>query len=362
MPFDKGTINLTFLKANTSIPENFLERFSAKLAGKLDDVTDKPQVGWVSGRHILERVINETTSIFAGYAHMNLRISQRKIPSVLLKAECRKEELDYMLEKNVSFVPATVKRNIKREIEEKRLMSMPPTINAIPFVMNPKDGTIFLSTTSPARMVIFQEFFEQTLKVAVIHMDFANFAEQIGEKIEKFKGISFSSKKPTMEELSARDFLTWLWYYSETKEGELKIKNNTYNILLDGPFTFASTSETEGSAEISIKKGAPARSAEAKAALEVGKKLKKANIIITRHKDTWKTAFNADTFIFSSLELPDGEKLDQISAFDERMRLIYEFRNIFSEYIKIFFDTLKSSNWKNIQKNILKWTEEREGF
>jgi len=362
MPFDKGTINLTFLRANTPIPDDFLERFNTKVAGKLDNVADKPQIGWVSGRHILERTINEDTSIFAGYVHMNLRISQRKIPSVLLKAECRKEELDYMLDKNVNFVPATVKRNIKKEIEEKRLMSMPPTINAIPFVMNPRDGIIFLSTSSRAKVVLFQEFFEQTLKVTASHMDFANFAEQIGEKIEKFKGISYSPKKSSSEELCARDFLTWLWYYSETREGEVKIKSNVYNILLEGPFTFASNSETEGSVETSIKKGSPARSAEAKAALEVGKKLKKANITITRYKDVWKTSFNADTFIFSSLELPEGEKLDPISAFDERMRLIYEFKEVFSQYLKIFFESLNSSNWKNIQKSILKWSEEREGF
>lgn len=364
MSFDKSPVNIAFLKANSTLPtpEQILKLFNAKVAGKLDDVTDKPQVGWVSGRHLLERTIDENTSQISSYLHLNLRISQRKIPSVLLKAECKKMELDYMLENNVAFVPAAVKRNIKRDVEEKRLMSMPPTINAVPFVINPKNGIVYLSSSSPAKMIVFQELFEQTLKVALTHLDFANFAAFIGEKIDKYQPLSFSSNASSGDEISGRDFLTWLWHHCETKEGEAKIKNNTYNMMIDGPFTFAACGESEGSLEISIKKGMPGRSAEAKAALAVGKKLKKANLIISKYKDTWKTSFNADTFFFSALELPEGEKLDPISAFDERMRLIAEFMEIFEEYLKIFFNTCKAQNWKSTQKNLLKWAEEREAF
>lgn len=362
MPFDKGTFNIVFLKASGAIPAHHLELFQGKAAGKLDDVTDKPQIGWVSGRHLLERKIDEMTSETAGFTHLSLRISQRKIPSALLKAECRKEELDYMLAKNVGFVPATVRRNIRREIEERRLMTMPPSIAGIPLVLNPKDGSIFLSTSSPARIVLFQEMLEQTLKIGSVQLDFANIADlMLGEKLDKHRPVAFSSRqKSDGEDLSARDFLTWLWHHSETEEGEVKIRNSSFNCLVEGPFTFASSEECEGGVEISIRKGMPARSAEAKAALAVGKKLKKARLTISRGKDQWKAGFDADAFIFTSLELPEGEKLDPASAFEERMRLIAEFQTVMAEYVRTFFSLLKSGNWKTVQKDIIKWAEERE--
>jgi hypothetical protein len=364
MSFEKGTLNICFLRSATALPNNNLELFQGKVAGKLDDVSDKAQIGWVSGRHLLERKIDETTSLIAGFPYLNLRISQRKIPSALLRAECRKGELDYMLAKDITFVPAKVKASIKREIEEARLMSMPPTISGIPLVLSPKDAMIYVSTSSLSRLTILQELFEQTLKVGTVHLDFANSANLLlGEKIEKYQAINFRTESTnSTNELSSRDFLTWLWFHSETEEGEVKLRKNSYNCLVDGPLSFASSEECEGSFEISIRKGMPSRSAEAKSALAVGKKLKKASITLAKGKDIWKAVFNADSFIFTSLALPEGEKLDPASAFDERLRLIAEFHAVITEYIRTFFIELKSQDWKNKQRQILKWAEERVAY
>ncbi|HPN85302.1 MAG TPA: hypothetical protein PK821_08215, partial [Victivallales bacterium] len=284
MPFEKGTLNLCVLKISGKLPDNHLELFQGKVAGKLDDVSDKPQVGWIGGRHLLERKIDESSSQIAGFTHLNLRISQRKIPPALLRAECRKEELDYMVAKNVNFVPAKVKSTIKKEIEERRLMSMPPTISGTPFVISPKDGIIYLSTSSTARIAIFQEILEQTLKISSVQLDFANSSKiLVNENIEKYKAVQFcNSPTKTSAELSARDFLTWLWYHSEINQGEVKMRNHSYNCLIEGPLTFSSSEECEGGVETSIRKGMPSRSAEAKSALFVGKKLKKASISIAR--------------------------------------------------------------------------------
>jgi hypothetical protein len=363
MPFDRGTLPLTFLKINGDIPKDATAMFQTKTAGKLDGVGEEPQIGWVSGRHLLERNIDENTALMGKFIYLNLRISQRKIPSALLKAECRKEELDHMLANNVQFVPRKIRAQIKKEIIEKRLMTMPPSISGTPFVIDAKSGMIYLATPSLSRIETFQNLFYDTLKTDAVLLDFANSAKMLlDQNVEKLPSVKFCQHNNQNDDLSARDFLTWLWYYSETQSAKIKLGKNTCGCLLEGPFLFSSaSSENEtGSIETVLRRGNPARSAEAQTALAVGKKVKKAKITIAREKEIWSAIFNTDNFTFSSLSLPPVENLDPISSFEERISFISDFHSIIMEYLKIFLSSLKSASWKEEQNKIIKWAEKRD--
>jgi hypothetical protein len=363
MPFEKGTLPLFFLKINGKIPDDCISLFQAKAAGKLDDVKDEAQIGWVSGRHLLERAIDDETSVIAGLIYLNLRISQRKIPSALLKAECRKEELDYMLANKSGFVPRKVRMQIKKDIEERRLPGMPPTISGMPFVIDRKNGIIYLSTSSVTRAELFQNLFYETVKAESLLLDFNSSAEfLLKEDVGNIRPVLFSSSADPKENLSGRDFLTWMWYHSETAQGEVKAGKVEYNCLVEGTFTFASSDDSEGSIETALRRGSPAKSAEAKAALAVGKKLKKAKLTIARGKEVWSASFNADTFGFSSLSLPEGENLDPISGFEERIRFINDFHSVIIEYQRLFISSIKAKTWKDEQKKIIRWAEEKESL
>ena len=91
MPFDRGTFSLSILKLTGDLPSDALEKLDAMKAGKLDEVKDEQQVGWVSGRHLLERRIDEETAFLGGHIYLNLRTAQRKVPSALLNAEAKME-------------------------------------------------------------------------------------------------------------------------------------------------------------------------------------------------------------------------------------------------------------------------------
>ena len=120
--------------------------------------------------------------------------------------------------------------------------------------------------------------------------------------------------------------------------------------------------ETHGAGETVVKKGVPQNSAEAKAALSVGKKLKKAQIDLFHGEHIWAGMMDADNMAFSGLSLPDGEEMDPHSMFEERVNFLDMFRLALEEYVKTFIEHLKSPEWKTEQEKIHKWSVERESL
>lgn len=361
MSFDNGSFPLTVFRFYEDIPENILELFSLKSAGKLDDVKAEPQTGWVSGRHLLERRIDEETSIFGnGYLYLNLRNAQRKIPSSLLKAECRMEELAYSKATGNLDIPRKVKKEIKKTIEEKRLAQVIPSISGIPMVLNQGEKVLFLGATSQKQIDLFCAFFMETLKIKLIQINIEQLFFENKKDSRSYKKLNLANNDE--EDLfPGRDFLTWLWFFSEEEKGEINIEDfGGFYVTIDGPLCFMA--DGKGALESVVKKGNPLQSAEAQAALKVGKKLKKAKIIITRNNQIWSSGFDADMFAFSSLSLPEGEEMNANEIFTERMENCKIFILVMKALFSMFLIETDKKTWHEKSKKIVAWAEKRESF
>ena len=149
------------------MPENYLELFAKHSAGKLDDVKDEPVLGWVSGRHLLESKIDDTTSMCGGFPYMNLRKTERKVPSQLLNAVCRRDELAYMQANDCLFVPRKEKKMIKEAAIESLMPKMVPTISATPFVVDTAANVLYFGAASLAKFDVFVQEFTRALGLDV---------------------------------------------------------------------------------------------------------------------------------------------------------------------------------------------------
>ncbi|MCX6983215.1 MAG: recombination-associated protein RdgC [Lentisphaerae bacterium] len=361
MSFERGNVSVTIFRIPESLPENAIELFAAKAAKKLDDIPgDDVSVGWTSGRNLLELNINEATAKLGGYIYLNLRIAQRKIPGGAFNAECRKQELDYMTMNKMEFVPGKVRREIKKDFKEKALMKIEPQISGIPFVIDTNAHLLYLGATSPRKIDTFLAYFHDTFQIEPVQMCAGDMMSKLfKDALPEVKFAKFAPRQTESER--GRDFLTWLWYFSEEKNGHLNLENyGDSEIMIEGPLTFAQSDEAEGSRETVVRKGNPLRSAEAKTALDTGKKLKKAKFLIARGKEVWKGTFDVGSFTFSSLSLPEGEKLlDADSMFAERVNYLHVFHKGIQGYFAIFAITLASADWPQEQKLILEWSENR---
>lgn len=363
MPFERGPFTFSMFDLNGELPENIPALFAAKKAGSLDSVNEEPQIGWVTGDHLLDTNIEGEAAMLGGSWFLNLRQAVRKMPASLLNAVCRREERAYMRANNLEYVSSKMKKQIREEALEKHIQKMPPALSAIPMVLEPNEKLLFVGASSHSQIDLFIDMFYQTLKVEPIQLTPARLLEKKYQVTEaSFPELSFNGSK-SAEPTIGRDFLTWLWFYSET-EGRIDLGNyGEFDLMIEGPLTFVAAGEPKGAGETTVKKGeACTRSAEAKAALGSGKKLKKAKLTMTRENQIWSGTFDADTFAFGSFKLPEGETMNEDEMFGERVENLGIFRAAFSAYFEKFADAMLGMELDAFQKQVREWAENRDAL
>lgn len=364
MPFDRGNATFRMCHLPKPLPEDALERFAAKAAQGLEFVRDEPQWGWVSGRHLLERRIDEETAILGGYPHLHLRQAERKIPASLLRAECCMAELAQLAESKAERLNRKERKAIKEEITAELLPKMPPQLSGTPFVIDAADSRLYVGAASQKQLDMFLGYFCETqgfepvpLTPDIISTDLLHVDPDL------IPPLNFS---PDLPDTSAggglgQNFLTWLWYYQEEQGGALPpTQLGSFGLLVDGPLVFVA--EESGALESSIRKGMPTLSAEAKAALLVGKKLKRAKLVLARDREEWSVVLDADEFVFRSMRLPEGEALDPGSVFEERITNLYVFQKVFLALFERFVTQFSDrAQVVSFQKKAKQWVQDMQG-
>ncbi len=363
MPFERGSVTVSTFKLNNVWPEDAVEKFSAYRAGTLDSVKDDVQIGWTTGRCLLDSNLDENSVIAGGCWYLNLRKAERKIPSSLLNAIIKREELVYMRANELDFVPAKVKREIKEQAVEQYLMKMPPSIASTPMVYDPAAKLLYLGTASDKQIEDFIAFFYQTMTLEPLQVTAGTILNDEFGKLETDLPILSLTGEEETEMTPGRDFLTYLWYLSESGAAEITHSQyGEFDIMIEGPLVFAASDIAKGSAETAVKKGdMPQQSAEAKAALAVGKKLKKAKVTLTRGDDIWSAVFDADKFCFSSLNLPEGEELEPDSRFAERMQNILVFNEAWKEAFKLYAENM-FNKFSETTQALKDWAQNRNSL
>lgn len=366
MPFESGTIPLIICSLSGKLPEDVLARLENCRAGRLDDVQDQPLVGWVSGRHLLETEINDVTAIAGGHLYVNLRKAERKIPASLLNAICRREELAFIQANDSPSGLFKISRKEKKRIREeaiaRNLMKMPPSISAIPVVVDRASNIFYAGTSSLKAFDLVAAEFRKAVDVEPIPLTVRELMFKHFQRSESdLPNLSFNGR-PCGEATPGRDFLTWLWYYAETGQGLLQVRGlGGFNVIVEGPLTFAiAGDEAPGASESTVKKGCPQMSAEAKAALAVGKKLRKAKILLAHgDMEKWSFTFDADAFTFSGVSLPETETMEFNSMFEERVTFLDLLRQAVEAYFKRFAEEALNDDPARRQARA-KWAAERD--
>lgn len=361
MPFENGTVNASFFVYDGELPENIVEIFANRRGCDECMINDEPNFGWVNGNRLLDNRITEESISHGSFYYLNLRRAERKIPASYLNALCQLEEHAAQVSRQLDFVPKKLKAEIKEDIVDKNLMKMPPSLSGIPVVISPIDKVIIVGASSAAQQELFVEHFFTATGIEPLLVTPGYLLEKNFQKTEVDVPVIEFAKDIVDDTNIGRDFLTWLWYFSET---EGKVSHETYgefDIMLEGPLTMAAGGESLGSAETVIKNGeAPQRSAEAKAALLIGKKLKKAKFSMSNLDKVYVGNFDADKFNVGSLRLPEGEKMDDFNRFEERMNNLIVFQAALEAYFNKFIETLFADDIADTQEKIQQWALERD--
>jgi len=361
MGLENGSISFRMFYIPHRLPPDYIKLFAKKAAPPVNKNLKEPIHGWVSGRHLLDREITDENAFLGGYLRLTLMKAEKKVPESLLKAECKIQELAELRETQSSFLKKERKIEIKKEVMERLLPEMPPTLTGISIVYDDRTNILYASSISDKQTQALMISMRETIEKDIIPLTPRTLALQQKRINEKdLPPVSFS---PELEDSLAggtlgQDFLTWLWFYSEVKGGTVDTDRGRFTIAIQDPLIFVR--EGEGAHEIIIRKGSPLVSGEVKIALLNGKKLTFARIIIARDKLQWECGLDANHFIFRSLKLPKGQPLDPVSKFQERMLSLDTFREAFTGFFDLFLENRASPGlWKSAQKEIHKWVSDR---
>jgi len=365
MPFERGTMTFRVCHLPQPLPADALERFAAAAAPPLESVKDEPQWGWVSGRHLLERRIDEETARLGGYIHLCLRKAERRIPPALLRAECRLAELAQMAANNSDRIGRKERKSIKEEITERLLPQMPPQLSGVPFAVDAADNVLYVAATSQGVLDTFLGLFCKAIGFEPVPLTpEVVAAEMFNISPDAVPPLNFSPELPDSQASGTlgQNFLTWLWFYQEERQGVLpQTKLGEFSLLVDGPLTFVA--EGPGAYESTLRKGIPTISAEAKAALTVGKKLRQAKLVLARDRgEEWSVTVDADQFVFRGLKVPEGEAMDPGSIFEERMGHLYTFQKVFFALFQRFLQEFREpEKVRAFQEKAKHWVRDRDG-
>ncbi len=160
------------------------------------------------------------------------------------------------------------------------------------------------------------------------------------------------------------EFLTWLWYRAEEGGGEIEVPEyGPITLWIEDRMVLGSL-ETESKENI-LKNGDVSRSAEAAAALAVGKKLEQARFGLIREDREWAFTLRGDTLDLQSVKIPKvtTEEGDDVHAtILIRLGHIRELTDLldglFGEYVRL----RTSPEWeRETVPAIGRWIEAKEG-
>ena len=365
MPFERGSVSFRLFQAARPLPDDHIERFAQTAAPPVDNTSVQEEYcGWVTGRHLLDRRIDEHSAYLGGYLRLDLLIATKKIPQSLLQAECRMEELAELAASGRDFLNRKQRKEIRDSVSERLMPQMPYQLKGLPFVYDEEEQLIYAGALTEKDCERFAIYLRHTLGFELFSVN-PEQAALSRHKIDvnQLTPISFT---PEIEDLLSeapvgRDFLTWLWFISETGDGVVEVPGDgSFSFMLQGPLTLLF--EGHGAHETVLRKGEPLISAEARTCLLSGKKLKSSKLIIARDEEVWQCTLNADEFIFRGLSLPDSEEaVDPISRFQDRMLALKTFKKVFFHLYGQFLEKRTDAEaWPDTRRAIHAWVKERK--
>lgn len=362
MGFEKGSLSFRMFFVSRDLGAEDVDKFAAQALPPLSTLAEEEVHGWVAGRHLLDRNISAESAFLGGYLRLTLTQAKKKVPASLLAAECAVEEMAVMEAEDKQYLNQQQRSEIRQQVRERLLPDMPPQLKGIDFVFDKRSHLLYASATTEKQVDAFVLSLMQTAGCSAQAADPEALAARTeGIDVNSWAPSSFSGELEDgmVDGTAGREFLMWLWYCSERRGGLAHIPDaGEIAFMIEGPLTFVM--EGKGAHEISMRKGEPMLSAEARTALLSGKKLKKAKLQFVRGEEAWAFTFDADEFVFRSLKLPQTESFDRIGKFQERMVLLETFRqcffHLFREFVKERND---SGTWKKTKEAMRQWVAER---
>jgi len=166
----------------------------------------------------------------------------------------------------------------------------------------------------------------------------------------------------TVSLLLGQEFLTWLWFASETSSGLFRTKDGeAFSVTVEQK---VAVQGGEGEArETAMCSGPMAELREARMGLATGKKVNKVKVRIEKDEAAWQVLLDAATFTLQGLKTPKVEmKLEEGEDPDarilEKIYLLEKCTGYVDTVFAKFLDLRFSPQWKEETARLRRWLED----
>lgn len=151
-----------------------------------------------------------------------------------------------------------------------------------------------------------------------------------------------------------REFLTWLWFVSETQHHKVKVEGlGEFMLYVDDKIVLNAAG---GSVHENILKGGtPAYATEAQTALLNGKLVHEAKFILQKDDQEWLWAMKADDLALRGVRLPNVAEGDAETHMSRRFEFMEMLTSVVDTLFREYISIRLSNRFKSEAENLALW-------
>ena len=352
----KGSFTFARFHVDGQLPQAFLNfvnsRIKANSFRNVPKSTEEKRLGWVSLTDILDTDFENSNYALGDYLIFSLRIDCKLIPPKLMKIKLMEEERRFLVQSGKNRINKQMASGIKDKVKLELLTKLDAIPSFYDVCWAVGKNTIYFSSLADKVTDDFVDLFKKTFS-----SNLRRFSPQENNLITK------ESESTKAVSLIGREFLTWLWFKSEERNGRITSPNGEEVELHFLKRIALEAGEGEYSQGV-VCHGIHAELKEGKEAIRQGKKVKEAGIKLIHNQNEWEFTFKADSFHFQSLKMPSTDwqetQEDPSGNLLERIYLIENAVKTIDSLYESFLRIRYSPQWEGKETKLLtKWLEHK---
>lgn len=364
----KGTWSFTRYRVIGDLPgqfNDFLDEGLKKNAfSNFMGQNAEKSIGWTSLENVLDTDFSYAKYKCGAYLIFALRVDRRTVPPALLKLRIMEAEKGHLAEsgkkKLYRHEREVIKERVQLELRTKALNI--PAFYEVCWI--PEKNCLLFGSLSANAIEDFEKHFKESF-----HLPLQPFLPWDALATDEAEGNNTAAAKAPLPDTAAavnpifwgREFLTWLWYKSEERNGMINIPETGDQEIIFLQRLVLASGEGEYS-ETVVCQGLHSDMKEGREALRQGKKIKEARLRLSRDTTRWEFTFKADYFQFQSLKLPitenSDEEDDRAGQNMERIYLVESAMETMERLFAYFFHLRLSPQWENeVLSRMNKWLQ-----
>ncbi len=402
MPFTSGRV--TFCRFHVSgdsppaVDETFLEllhehRFRETEIGAPDEV----EAGFVTAEHLFDTQFSFEKVAYGRYALFSLRIDTHKVPAEVKKAYQKMNEAAAASDSPTGFASKAEKREARelagRQVSEDLAAGRFRKSRSVQVVWDLPGGTVYSANASNAVTEQLVRLMRQSFSVQLEPLSSGTLAGLLLSeqgRSRDYEDIAPSAFTPPPAETTRHDddeeggmprpkgtpicpwvtksidlkdflgneFLTWLWWQQEAKEGVVETEQGELFITITKTLDMDCAWEVGGKQTLRCDK--PTSLPEADDALRTGKWPRKVGLLLSDGEHHWELTLQGDALHASAAQLPDiTDAQTDREVVEQRLALTGALSRSVNALYAAFLRQRTATGWAGKRETISAWIRQR---